>query len=329
MVGKTAVTLLAATFFLVSDPSQSQLGAAARIPQIGILIPESGPNEIQTLNGFREGLKELGYREGVSVQLAVRDTKGDGNALKSAASELLKTKIDLLLTTGTRATRAAMGATTMVPIIFRHPANPVDLGFVKDLDRPGTNVTGVAALSRQSTKKRLQILKEIMPNLRRVFLFYYINDRYSDMNLRAAEEAASALRLEVAERGVKSVDELKNSVRQLQTKVGDAIFHMPDDLVESQARFILDEAKKQRLVTMFNEEIWAAEGSLATFGPNYYQMGQQAAQLAHKILQGGKPKDLAVMRASKYDVVINLRTASIVGLNIPPEILNKADRVIR
>jgi putative ABC transport system substrate-binding protein len=115
----------------------------------------------------------------------------------------------------------------------------------------------------------------------------------------------------------------------MQTKTGDAIFHVPDDLVESQASVLFDEAKKQRLATMFHEEVWATKGSLAAYGPNYYEMGRQAAQLADKIMKGAQPKDLAVVQANKFDVIINLRTASAIGLEIAPDVVKKADRVIR
>jgi putative ABC transport system substrate-binding protein len=329
MVGKITATIWTAMFFFVAHPSQVLEGATPRVVQIGVIIPESNFNEAQTLNGFRDGLKELGYKEGTNLLLEVRDAKGDRLLLKPFANELVTKKVDMIFTTGTRATRTAMAATNKVPIIFRHPGDPVELRLVQTMDRPGANVTGVAALSLQSTRKRLEVFKEIVPNLRRVFVFYYANDRYSEGNFFAVEKAGAEVRVEVVDRSVKGVDELRNSIKQLQKREGDAIFHVPDDLIESEAKYIFDEAKKLALATMFHEEKWVAAGSLAAYGPNYYQMGRQAATLAQKILKGAKPKELAVQRANKFDLALNLRTASIIGLSVPQEIISKADKVIR
>ncbi len=326
---KAFAVLLSVTPLYLFGPSGSKAGEAPRISRIGVLLPESGPNESQTLKGLRDGLKELGYKEGENILLDVRDAKGDRNALKPAATELVSKKVDVIFTTGTRATQTAMAATKETPIIFRHPADPVALGFIKSLTRPGGNVTGVAAFSLEMNQKRLEILKEIVPNLRRVHIFYDPNNRFSQENFVATQKAAAKLRLEVVDHSVKTADELKSSLNVMQTREGDAIFHVPDDLVESQASLLFEGAKKQKLATMFHEELWATRGSLAAYGPNYYQMGRQAAQLAHKILKGAKPKDLPVERAVKFDLVINLRTASTIGLNVAPEILTKADRVIR
>jgi putative ABC transport system substrate-binding protein len=175
----------------------------------------------------------------------------------------------------------------------------------------------------------LEIFKQVFPNLRRVHIFYDANNRFSPENFAAAQKGATKLKLEVVEYPVKTADELKSSLNLMQAKQGDAIFHVPDDLVESQANVVFEEAKKQRLATMFHEETWAAKGSLATYGPNYYEMGRQAAQLAHKIIKGAKPQELPVEQASKFDLVINLRTARAIGLDIAPDVISKADRVIR
>ncbi|TAK07911.1 hypothetical protein EPO44_03335, partial [bacterium] len=133
----------------------------------------------------------------------------------------------------------------------------------------------------------------------------------------------------VEEHAIKSAEELKKSISALQQREGDALFHVPDDLMEGQADFIFEVARQKGLPTMFNEESWVLKGGLAGYGPNYYQMGRQGARVADKILKGAQPKDLPVERASKFDLVINLRTANAIGITIPPEVLKRADRVIR
>jgi putative ABC transport system substrate-binding protein len=222
-----------------------------------------------------------------------------------------------------------MAATKEIPIVFRHPADPVMLGLVKNANRPGGNVTGVAAFSLDANQKRMEVLKQIFPNLRRIHIFYDANNRFSPDNFAAAEKSARQLKLEVIEHPVKTAREFKSSLAQMEVNPGDAIFQIADDLVESQGSVLLEEAKKRRMATMFHSEVWASKGSLAAYGPNYYEMGRQAADLIDKILKGAHPKDLAVAHANKFDLAINLRTANSIGLKIAPELLNKADKVIR
>ncbi len=316
-----------ALFLLGLTATQAQ--ESARIASVGILIPESLRSESQAVKGLREGLKELGYQEGKNLQIEIRDAKGDRGALKQEAGELVRQKVRLIFTTGTRATQAAKSATSAIPIVFIHPADPVALGLVKSITAPGGNVTGVAALSLQMTERRLEILKEIVPKVRRVMIFYDSNNPYSRENFLSAQKAAGKLKLEVEEHAIKSAEELKKSISVLQQREGDTLFHVPDDLIESQADFIFEAARERGWPSMFSDESWVTKGGLAGYGPNYYQMGRQGARLADKILKGAQPKDLAVERASKFDLVINLRTANAIGITIPPEVLKRADRVIR
>jgi putative tryptophan/tyrosine transport system substrate-binding protein len=309
--------------------STSEAQQPARIHRIGILIPEAGLHESQTVKGFRDGLKQAGYKEGENIIVEVEDVKGARSQLQSALDELVRKRVDVLFTTGTRATQAAMATTKEIPIVFRHPADPVTLGLVKNVNRPGGNVTGVAAFSLDANHKRLEILKQIIPNLRRIHVFYDANNRFSPDNFAAAEKSARQLKLDVLEYPVKTAREFKSSLAQMEVNPGDAIFQIADDLVESQGSVLLDEAKKRRMATMFHSEVWADKGSLATYGPNYYEMGRQAADLVQKILKGVHPKDLAVVHANKFDLAINLRTARSIGLKIAPDLLKKADKVIR
>ena len=315
--------------FLLLVPTATRAQESARIASVGILIPESLRSESQAVKGLREGLKELGYQEGKNIQVEIRDAKGDRGALKREAGELVRQKVRLIFTTGTRATQAAKSATSNIPIVFIHPADPAALGLVKSITAPGGNVTGVAALSLQMTERRLEILKEIVPKVRRVMIFYDSNNPYSRENFIAAQKAARKLGLEVEEHAIKSAEELRKSISALQQREGDALFHIPDDLMESQADFIFEAARLREWPSMFNEESWVTKGGLAGYGPNYYQMGRQGARLADKILKGAQPKDLPVERAGKFDLVINLRTANAIGITVPPEVLKRAYRVIR
>jgi putative ABC transport system substrate-binding protein len=328
MIRNTLAALLSALIFQLLHPGLTPSQDEPRT-RIGVLISESGRNETQSIKGLRDGLKALGYKEGENILLELRNAKGDRSALRAAADELVQKKVNLIFTTGSRTTEAAKAATSDIPVVFRHPADPVAIGLVKSMTKPGGNITGVAGLALERTEKRLEITKQIVPGVRRVVLFYDANDRFSRDNFASAKIAAQKLGLQVLEYGVKSAGELKKTFDSLQKHPGDAFFQMPDNLVESEADFIFETARQKKLPTMFNDESWAIRGALGAYGPSYYHMGRQAALLADRILKGAKPGDLPVQRAEKFDLVINYRTARIIGLAIPPETLKKADRVIR
>ncbi len=328
MIGRFVVIISAITFYLLGA-CVVHAGEAPRLSRIGILIPESGRPETQSVKGLRDGLKELGYKERENILLEMRDAKGDRAALKPMANEFVSKKVDLIFTTGTRSTQAAMAATNEIPIGFRHPGNPQTMGLVKSNTRPGGNVTGVAGFGLEMTGKRLEALQQIIPGVRRVHIFYDLNDESSRNNFALTKKSAEKLGLEVVEHGTKSAEELKTSLGNLQSGAGDALFQVPDNLVDSEADFIFQTSRQKKLPTMFNEEPWAIKGALAAYGPSSYQMGRQAAGLADKILKGQKPENLPIEPARKFDLVINFRTANAIGLTIPPDMLKKADRVIR
>ena len=323
------LTFISAAIIFFAGPGLAAAEEARPMARIGVLIPESQRPESQVIKGLRDRLRELGYSERKDLALEIRDAKGDREALKPMMGDLVSRKVSVVVTTGTRATQVARAATTEIPVVFSHPADPVSLGLVKSAERPGANITGVAAFAQQMTDKRLEVLKQIAPRVRRVRIFYDSNNKFSRDNFAAAQTVAAKLGLQVAEHAVKSTDELKKSFSDLQKREDDGLFHVPDDLVESQAEFIFDTAREKALPTMFNEEVWAIKGALAAYGPSYYQMGRQAADLVGKILKGTKPENLMVERLGKFDLVINYRTATAIGLSIPPEILKRADKVIR
>jgi putative ABC transport system substrate-binding protein len=222
-----------------------------------------------------------------------------------------------------------MAATKEIPIVFRTLLDPVALGFVKSMERPGGNVTGVAGLSVQQAETRLKILKEIVPTLRQVHVFYDTYNQISRQHFAIAEVAATRLGLRVAGHPISNEKDLKDSISRLEKREGDAIYHVSDVLVESETQIIFRVARQKKLPTMFGESAWAARGSLAGHGPNYFEMGRQAASLVDKILKGARPANLPIERARKFDLFINLRTASIIGIRVPPEVLSRADHVIR
>jgi putative ABC transport system substrate-binding protein len=328
MIRRLAVVLSAMTVYL-TGARVIGAGETPRMFRIGILVPESGRPEAQSVKGLRDRLKELGYKEKTNINFEMRDAKGDRGALKPMANELVSKKADVVFTTGTRSTQALMAATRDIPIVFRFPGNPETVGLVKSNARPGGNVTGVAGFGMEATGKRLEILQQIVPQVRRVHIFYDLNDKSSRDNFALTKKAAEKLGLEVVEHGTKSAEELKTSLDNFQNEAGDALFQIPDNLVDSEADFIFRIARQKKLPTMYNEEVWAIKGALGAYGPSNYQMGNQAAGLVDKILRGQKPGNLPVEAVRKFDLVINFRTANAIGLTVAPQMLKKADRVIR
>jgi putative ABC transport system substrate-binding protein len=303
--------------------------AQAQIQRIGVLVPEMGRPQSQAQKGLIEELRQLGYQQRKNIGFEIRNAKGKRNARQPAANELAASKIDIIFTTGTRATLAASAATRAIPIVFVHPGDPIALGLLKNSGDSKGNVMGVAAFAAQTTDTRLTLLKEIFPAMQKIHVYFDSNSSYARENLALVESAAKRLALHVVNRGVKSADELKASVSATPSEPGAAIFHIPDDLVESEVDFIFETARQKKLPTMFNEEAWAIGGALAAYGPNYYQMGRQAGRLADRILKGRSPGALPVERAAKFDLTLNFRTANIIGLRLSQEILKKADKVIR
>ncbi|HXG50355.1 MAG TPA: ABC transporter substrate-binding protein [candidate division Zixibacteria bacterium] len=319
---------LALALLLLAAPALA--GAQARTPpRLGILLPELDRPQSQATKGLREELRKLGYREPRTLLLEIRNTKGDRAALEPAARDLAAAKTDVIFTMGTRATRAAKAATTEIPVVFVHPADPVALGLVKEVGGSGGNLTGVAGFALQATERRLQLLKELIPALRRVVVFYDANDRFSRANYALVAEAAPRLGVDLLGRGVKSTDELRATLGALQTTGGDALFHMPDDLIEGEGDFIFDTARRKKLPSMFHEEVWAIRGATAAYGPDYHEMGRQAAHLVVEIIKGRPPGSLPIQRAGKFELTLNYRTANVIGLRFPPDMLKRADRVIR
>jgi len=307
----------------------SPVGAASSQFRVAVAVPESRRAEAQVIKGLREELAKSGYAEGKNIVVEIDDAKGDRSALKSMLEKITSRPPNVIVTTGTRATLVAKSATRNIPIVFTHPADPVSAGLVESLNRPGGNITGVAGLSLQRTDMRLTILKEMIPKLQRILIFYDASNEFSRENFMRSQNAALQLGIQTTGFGIKAAEELKATVTKLQPRDGEALFQVPDDLVEGEAEFIFDLARQKKLPTMFNDDRWASLGALASYGPSYYEMGRQAALLVDKILRGQKPGALTVERVNKFDFVINYRTARAMGLVLPPAVLKKADRIIR
>lgn len=191
------------------------------------------------------------------------------------------------------------------------------------------NLTGIAGYAAEKTEKRLALLKELIPELRELHIFFDSNNNFSRDNFAMAQAAAKRLGLSVVDHGVKSADELKNTLTSLRPAPGAALFHVPDDLVEGEAEFIFTTARQKKLPSMFNEESWAIQGATAAYGPSYLAMGRRAGAILGAILKNPKSALPAIERAEKFDFIVNYRTANYMGMQLPPAVLKRADKVIR
>ncbi len=303
--------------------------AGAQIPRVGILIPEMGRAESQANKGFRNELERLGYQNRKNIFLEMRNAKRDRGAFESAASNLVAQKVEVILTTGASATRSAASASLDIPIVFIYAGDPALAGFGQGPSASNMNITGVAALALEKMEFRLGLLKEIIPTLQTLHIFFDWNNRYSRDNFARAESFAKKINLQTLAHPIKSIEELNATIENLDSEQGDAIFQIPDDLIESAAERLLSLARKKKIPTMFNEEVWAIKGAMAAYGPNYRQMGRQAAKIVDRILKGRKPDSIPIEQASKFDLTLNYRTASFIGIHLNQEIIDKADKVIR
>lgn len=306
------------------------LGADAqprKVYRVGVI--HAGGPYYEVVEGLRDGLKELGFEDGKQFVLDIRGTKGDLNAVEQAARSLEREKVDLIYTLPTSVTAAAKRATAHTPIVFCAGTDPVALGLVESFAKPGGRLTGIHFLTTDLTAKRLEILKEILPKLRRVVTFYDPNNRSTMEAIKSAREAARILKVELMERQVTSVEALRAGLQALKPGEADAYFWVSGVMVTSQAQLIIDAARTKRLPTMFQDGSLVAKGALASYGVNYHEVGRLSAKHVQRILTGTNPKDLPVENMDRLELVLNLRTARELGITIPQVLLLRADQVFQ
>ncbi|MGE5215390.1 MAG: ABC transporter substrate-binding protein [Chloroflexota bacterium] len=304
--------------------------AAAQPPKpyrIGVLLP--GGVQYETLGGMRDGLKELGLEEGKQCVLLIKDIKGDTAAAQQAAKDFEKDKVSLIYALTTPVITEAKAATAKVPIVFSIGSDPVSGGLVESFAKPGGRLTGVHYLVRDLTGKRLEILKEILPKVSRVLTYYDPTNRVAAEGAALARNEAKRIGIKLIERHVRSVDELKSELHKLRAGEADAFFFTPDPLVGSQSQLIIDTTKAKKLPAMFQEQTLVSQGALASYGQNYRQIGWISAKYVQQVLAGTLPKDLKIETVDSVELAINLKTAKQLGVTIPPQILARAQRVIK
>lgn len=320
--------LLFAIFLTGADLLTASIAAAQRPApvRIGALTESWGPTP--PMVGLRDGLIERGYREGEQFVIGVRFTQGDIVALSTAARELVQQGVDILFVTGVHAARAARAATDRIPIVFAAPiGDPVELGLVNSFAQPGGNITGVTDLDLELSPKRLEIFREMVPSLKRVLFAYDPSDAYGVAIARGYLDAARRLGIVLIERTVRTEDEARALVNVRKADVEGILGASPLSL--NIPGFLLEAASRQGIPMMFNDIFWVERAkALASYGPDMYESGRQAARLVEKILKGEDPGRIPVETNPKIELAVNLAVAKVLKLTIPAEMLRRVNRFV-
>ncbi len=324
--GRRFLLVLGIVFTIAAPMARAIEAQSPRLVKIGALTESWGPTP--AIVGLRDGLQELGHRENQDFVLGVRFTQGNLAELPEAARALVRHGVDLIVTTGDSAVKAAQIATTQIPIVFVHGSDPVEAGLVKSFARPGGNITGIADLELELVPKRMEIFHELIPGLKRVLLVYDATNALAVSRLDVHREAAHRLGLTLVERPVRTEDEARSVISAVRKGEVDGIFS-PRLLLLNIPGLILEIAPKRAIPTMFDDAFYVERAGLASYAANLYGLGRQAARLVDKILKGAKPGDVPVEQPTKFELAINLKAAKALGITIPQSILLRADRVLQ
>jgi ABC-type uncharacterized transport system substrate-binding protein len=317
---------LSAMLFALSDSASAQ--QPARIPRIGILIPVSGSFFSARVEAFRQRLRELGYVEGKNILIEYRYAEEKRERLPDLAAELVRLKVDVIVTAGPGVS-AAKKASTTIPIVFGAASDPVGAGLVSSLARPGGNITGLSNIAQDLGGKRLELLKEAFPKVARVAFLWQSTRRRGNLRLTKMEAAAKALGLKLLSLGVRSLDDFEGAFARAKREGAQALITTTGERINTQQRQVLDFAAKNRLPAMYAASEFVEAGGLMSYTPSYTDLFRRAADFVDKILKGAKPGDIPVEQPKKFEFLVNLKAAKQIGLTIPPNVLARAQKVIQ
>jgi ABC-type uncharacterized transport system substrate-binding protein len=305
----------------------AQAQKQASIPRIGILLLGAPP--IANLTLFLQALRELGHIEGKNIIIEYRFAEGKADRLPELAMELVGLKVDAIFTTGTPGIFAVKQATKTIPIVFFSTSDPVGTGVVASLAHPGGNITGISLQASDLWPKRLELLRGIVPKLSKVAMLWNKGNTGMALEAKATQEVAAPLAVALQDRGVTDASQLDVVFAAMTRDRADGFLALMDAVLSSHRKRILDFLAENRLPAIFESSDWVEAGGLISYGPNHADAIRRTAILMDKILKGAKPADLPVEQPTKFELVINLKTAKQIGLTIPPNVLARADRVIK
>jgi putative ABC transport system substrate-binding protein len=280
------------------------------------------------LEGFREGVTQLGYQEGKNLTLIVEDAQGEVASLASRATKTVEAKPDVIFTVSTAPTAAAKQATTTIPIVFAFVADPLRSGFIASYASSQNNVTGITSYAGLLTGKRLEILQEIAPGIKRVLVLVAPQEKVAEMSFQFLTEAAPKFGIELIRHDVSSKEELEQKLKAVPRGAVDAIYYNPSNLVGAHLDLLVRKAKEDRMPLTVTDLSMVQQGALVSYGPDMRLLGIQAAKLVDKVLKGAKPSEMPIQTPEQLSLAINLSTAKAIGLDIPAGILERAERVV-
>jgi putative ABC transport system substrate-binding protein len=313
--------------FALAMNAQAQQG---KIPRIGYASTNYASAPGPLVESFRQGLRDLGYVDGKNIVVEYRFAEGKDDRMRVLVKELVDLRVEVLVVPTFDAVRSAKQATTSIPIVMVVNADPVTTGLVDSLARPGGNLTGVSRLQLQLSGKRLELLKETVPRAARVAVLRDAESQAANIALKEYESAAAGLKVQLQPLDVRGpAPELDRAFRAASSKQTDALVTITTTVLFRRQKEIVELANKQRLPSMFEGSSWVDLGGLISYSTNDAEVFRRVAYYVDKILKGAKPGDLPVEQPTKFELVINLKTAKQIGLTIPPNVLARADRVIK
>jgi putative tryptophan/tyrosine transport system substrate-binding protein len=320
--------ILAFILGLVAAPPETDAQPLAKVATIGYLQVRGAPGSGPFTEAFRQGLHDLGYVEGKTCAIAYRSAEGDLERLPALAAELVRLPVDVIFAASGQVAEAVKDATTTIPIVMVSGADPVAIGLVASLARPGGNMTGLTLMNAELAGKQLQLLKEATGSLGRVAVLWNARDAVMTNIFSEIQTAAPVLGVTVQPLGVQEAKDIDSAIATLTAERPDALFMITDVLTLRYTRQVLDFAARHRLPTMFQSSGPVAEGGLMYYGPSATDSYRRAAYYVDRILKGAKPGDLPVEQPVKFELVVNLKTAKTLGITVPPSLVMLGDRVI-
>ena len=300
-----------------------------KVPRIGYLITSSPSAIAARMDVFQQGLGELGYVEGKNIVIERRHAEGKLDRLPELAAELVRLNVDVIVTSGPTATLPAKGATSTIPIVMTFDDDPVGSGFVASLARPGGNITGLSTLAPEISGKQLELLKETVPKLFRVAAFGTSTRQGTAQALKEMELAAGAFAVKLQYLDIQDPKDIETAFRAASKGRADGLLVLQSPVFNSQRAQIANLAQKSRLPAAYPRREFVEDGGLMSYGVSISDLDRRAATYVDKILKGAKPADLPVEQPIKFEFIINLKAAKQIGLTIPPNVLARADRVIK
>ena len=318
--------LLITVLLITAPPAQAQ---QPKVPRIGFLATVSASELSARVDGFRLGLRELGYLDGKNLVIEYRWAEGKFDQMPHLAADLVRLKVDIIVTGGPQATRPAKEATSTIPIVMGFDQDPVGSGFVASLARPGGNITGLSSFAPEISGKQLELLKETVPRLTRVAVLGNSAEPANGLALGETKLAAGALGVKLQYLDMLGPKDIETAFREASKARAEAVLTLSSHFAISQRRQLIDLAVKSRLPAIYPFPEVAEDGGLMTYSVSFTDLFRRAATYVDKILKGAKPADLPVEQPKKFEFIINLKAAKQIGLTIPPNVLARADRVIR